>query len=95
MIFRRLDSPESANSRISCCDAEQVARPVPVTRRLQRLGDGGQQLPQRLTHRLGDLGPVAHGLAQEPNPVPDVALLVVVDLRVALHEARQQPDCFR
>src|SRR5437764_810665 len=69
--------------------AEQVLGRA-VAGRLERLGDGGQQVAQRRADRVGLFGMRAYRLAQEPDAVADVARLVVVDLRVALDEARQQ-----
>ena len=67
-------------------DAEHVG--VAAAGRLERLGDGRQQLAQRGADDVGLLGVLADRLAQEPDAVADVARLVVVDQRVALDEAR-------
>jgi hypothetical protein len=72
-------------------DAELLGRAVSFARRLEGLGDGRQLLVQRFAYGVGELGALAHGLAQEPDPVADVPGLIVVDLRVALDEPRQQP----
>ena len=51
----------------------------------------GSSVAQRLAHGVAQRRVAADGLAQEPRAVADVALLVVVDLRVALDETGQQP----
>ena len=68
-----------------------MSGPEPSPRTTERLGDRGEQVAQRLADRLGGLGRCADGFAKEPDAIADVARLVVVDVRVAVDEARQQP----
>ena len=70
--------------------SERVPVGALAVRRRQRLGDGRQQRAQCRPDVLGERGALAYRLPQEPGAVGDVALLVVVDLRVALDEAGQQ-----
>src|SRR3954447_6937747 len=61
-----------------------------VAREPERRRDVGQQLAEHRAHVVGLVRRAANGFPQEPDAVSDVAGLVVMDLRVALHEARQQ-----
>ena len=93
---RRRLSPPMAKSRISSAlGAEGVPVGPLAIGRGQRLGHGRQQLAQGRAHRSARAGLCGDGLAQEPDAVADVALLVVVDLRVAVDESRQQALAFQ
>src|SRR5215208_6470730 len=71
-------------------DAQHV-RGAAVAGRLQRLRHVREQIAQDTADGVPLPGIGLDALAQEPDPVADVARLVVVDLRIALDEARQQP----
>ena len=90
IVSRRVSPPMRELADLLRARAERVPVGSLAVGRGQRLRHRGQQRPQRRPHVLGEARDRGDGLAQEPGAVADVALLVVVDLRVALHEARQQ-----
>src|SRR5438270_4781084 len=62
--------------------------------RFKRIGDGGQELVHRALDRVAHRRLPLDGFAEKPRAVADVALLVVVDLRVSVDEAGEQPFVF-
>ena len=56
----------------------------------QRRRHRGEERAQRRPHDVSQTGVTADGLAQEPGAVRDVPLLVVMDLRIPVHEATEQ-----
>jgi len=56
----------------------------------ERVGDRRQERGERGADLVGERGVASDGVAEVPDAVADVALLVVVDAAVAGDEARQQ-----
>src|SRR4051794_31704791 len=89
MMFRRPVRPPRAKPRRSSWVTPSTS-PSPPPRGLERVGDGGEEVAQRLADDVGHLGVRADGLAQVPDAVADVARLVVVDERVAVDETAEE-----
>src|SRR5436190_11279563 len=83
------ETVERKAAQVVLGDAQDV-RGIAVAGRLERFRHVGEQVAQRRCDGVGLLGVSLNRLAQEPDAVADVARLVVVDLRLALDEARQQ-----
>ena len=88
MILSRRVRPSSAKSRMSCADAPSRAASAPAggVRDSATAGSRYAVHSDDVAHRVLPL----HGTAQEPDPVADVTVLVVVDPAVPGHESGQQ-----
>src|SRR3954453_14424585 len=92
MIFRRRFSPLRAKARISSALAPSASQSVswPRSGGAEGCGHCGEQVAQGLTKLVAERRARGPPRLEVPGAVADVAMLVVVGLRVARDEPRQQ-----